>query len=173
MTRVGSVPTSDHPSSSAAQLKAEGVIVAAVADQLGLDLRCERLVTSIPISKNAHVEVDAATPDRSTVVEAYARQGKLRGAQLKKVAQDVLKLSLVKTERAPADTRAVIAFASEEACQSITGWVREAANRLGIEFVVVAVPLDVRDEILRAQNRQVMVNIDQVADDVAIEDSEN
>lgn len=160
----------DHPSSSAVQVEAEARIVAAVAAALRLDLINDRSITSIPIGDQVHVEVDAATRDRSTVVEAYARQGSLKGAQLKKIAQDVLKLALIKAERAPAETRAVIAFASDEARQSISGWVQEAADRFGVTLLTVEIPTDLRNKIVHAQNRQIMINVDEVADDMALDD---
>jgi hypothetical protein len=76
--------------------------------------------------------VDAATADRSTVVEAYARQGKLKGAQLKKIAQDILKLALLKRQPGHERTETIIAFASQEAHDSISGWLQEAAAEFGV-----------------------------------------
>jgi hypothetical protein len=35
------------------------------------------------------VAVDARSPDNSVFVEAYARQSSLKGAQLKKIGQDI------------------------------------------------------------------------------------
>jgi hypothetical protein len=78
------------------------------------------------------IEVDAATADRSTVVEAYARQGKLKGAQLKKIAQDILKLALLKRQPGHERTETIIAFASQEAHDSISGWLQEAAAEFGV-----------------------------------------
>ena len=74
----------DHPSSSAVQKAAEASIVDAAAKALGLDLIRDRGVTSVVIGEGLHVEVDAATRDQSTVIEAYARQGALKGAQLRR-----------------------------------------------------------------------------------------
>ena len=71
--------------------------------------------------------------------------------------------------RAPADTHAVIVFASQEAQRSITGWVREAAIRFDVRLMTVEIPSDLREAIIRAQSRQVMINAVDLADDVAIE----
>lgn len=161
--------TREHPSNSAVQKSAEASIIAAAAAALSLDLVRDRQATSISIGDHVHVEVDAATYDQSTVVEAYARQGTLKGAQLKKIAQDVLKLALIKQHRAPADTVAVIVFASDEAQRSISGWVREAADRFGVCLMTVEIPPEVRAAIVQAQSRQVMINAIDVADDVSLE----
>ncbi len=102
------------------------------------------------------------------MVEACARQGRLKGAQLRKVAQDILKLALLQEGSESKSIERFIVFASTEAEQSVKGWVREAAERFGIRFLVVDVPQELRDSILTAQSRQVMVNVDQVADDVGV-----
>ena len=119
------------------------------------------------------VEVDARSPDSSVFVEAYARQGPLEGAQMKKIGQDILKLALLRREATFADTRAIIAFASNEARESVRGWLRRAADAFGVELLVVAIPEDLRNEILSAQSRQMMVNVDatlaETADDVGPE----
>lgn len=151
------------------QKEAEAGIIDAAAAVLGFDLVRERDITSISIGDGVHVEVDAAADDLSIVVEAYARQGPLKGAQLKKIAQDILKLALIKAHRAPADTNAVIVFASDEAQRSITGWLREAANRFGVRLMTVDIPSDLREAIIQAQSRQVMINAVDLADDVALE----
>ena len=112
----------EHRSSSAVQTRAEREIVCALACKWGVDLvpRPDK----IRLDGGVFVEVDGATPEFSVVVEAYARQGKLKGAQPKKIAQDILKLALVKRESGSERTRAVIAFASREARDSISGWIQ-------------------------------------------------
>jgi hypothetical protein len=123
--------------------------------------------TWIDLGGGTHIEVDAVSDDRTVVVEAYACQGRLKGAQLKKIAQDILKLALVKHQPGWGGANAIIVFASPEAHDSISGWLRLAAETFGIEFEVVHIPDTLREEILRAQQRQLMVNADQVADDIA------
>ncbi|PZS20248.1 MAG: hypothetical protein DLM57_01955 [Pseudonocardiales bacterium] len=150
------------------QTAAEAAIVDATAVHLGIDLLRHREATTISLGKDVRVEVDAASPDRSVVVEACARQGRLKGAQLRKVAQDILKLALLQEGSESKSIERFIVFASTEAEQSVKGWVREAAERFGIRFLVVDVPQELRDSILTAQSRQVMVNVDQVADDVGV-----
>lgn len=152
-------------SSSAVQTNAEGEIVASLAKERRIGLKQQP--GKIALHGGVYIEVDAATEDGGIVVEAYARQGRLKGAQLKKVAQDILKLALLKREPKREQTQAIIAFASQEAYDSISGWVRQAATSFGVELVVVPISEELREKIVKAQGRQVMVNVDEIADDVA------
>ena len=113
------------------------------------------------------VEVDARAQDSSVFVEAYARQGPLKGAQLKKIGQDILKLALLQRESTFSGSRAIIAFASDEARDSVRGWLRRATDAFGVELLVVPIPEVLRNEILAAQSRQMMENIDVTLADVA------
>ena len=158
----------EHLSSSAVQTKAETEIVCALALKCGIELVHQP--EKIPLGGGVYVEVDGATPDRSVVVEAYARQGKLKGAQPKKIAQDILKLALLKRESGREIKRAVIAFASQEARESISGWIQQAAVAFDIELIVVEISKQLRAEICAAQHRQIMVNLDHVADDIVLSD---
>jgi len=157
-------PEGEHLSSSRVQRDAEAEILASLARRAGFSGLA--YAGPIQIAGGVRVEVDGATPGAGVLVEAYARQGSLKGAQLKKIAQDILKLALVKTEPGRETTRTVIAFASQDAHDSITGWLNQAARTFGVELTVVEIPEELRDRIRRAQDRQMMVNADQVADDV-------
>ena len=68
------------------------------------------------------------------------------------------------------DAQTVIAFASEEAHDSIRGWLRHAAETLGVRLFVVEIPNDLRARIRAAQEGQVMVNLSvaEVAEDVNV-----
>ncbi len=158
----------DHMSDSTVQRNAEAAIINSLAESLGTPGALKPKRVAVP--GGAFVELDASSDDDSVLVEAYARQGRLQGAQLKKVSQDILKLAFLKGDKARSASRAVIVFASEEACASITGWVRAAADHFRVELLVVDIPESVRVEIRAAQARLVMVNLvipaDEVADDV-------
>ena len=163
--------TSKHLSDSAVQKDAEGAIVEALAIQL--EFKGALKPRRVAVRGGGFVQLDACSDDQSILVEAYARQGKLRGAQIKKISQDILKLALLKRDPRMRDSRAIAAFASEEARDSITGWIRSAAVQFDVELVVVDIPGALRDEIKEAQARQVMVNVEipvtDMADDVTLE----
>jgi hypothetical protein len=157
---------SEHKGNAIVQMRAEAEIVKALATERKIELVKP---LKIPLAGGVHIEVDAATPDGSIVVEAYAHQGTLKGGQRKKIAQDILKLALLRKEPGHEGTTAIIVFASKEAHDSVSGWVLQAAKAFDVEFLVVDIPPELRDEILRAQGHQMMVSIDEVADDVALE----
>lgn len=145
-----------HLSDSAAQRDAEAVII----DRLSADLDVSLVAGGrVPVGNGAYVEVDARSPDNDVFVEAYARQGALKGAQTKKVGQDILKMALLRRMPQYADTRTIIAFASHEARASLRGWLARAADEFGVELRAVDVPGDLRERVLQAQQRQVMVNL--------------
>lgn len=138
--------------------------MAALIDQEGLPDLPDR---EIDLGDGVHVMVDGAAADKSVLVEAYARQGTLRGAQLKKVAQDILKLATIRDRPDYAQARAIIVFASEAALDSVRGWLRRAAEQQRVELLRIELDDDTRAAIERAQSRQVMVNLDLVSSDVA------
>ena len=158
-----------HQSDSAVQRDAETAIIDALAAKIGVVLVNGGTLT---LSGGARIKLDARSEDGRFAVEAYARQGTLKGGQLKKIAQDVLKLALLRREPGYADVRPIVVFASEEARSSITGWVNRAAEVFGVEFHVVDIDPGLRDAIVATQGRQKMVNVDlsAAADDLTIQE---
>lgn len=154
-----------HASDSTVQAEAEAVIIDAFAADQQVVL--ERRPSRLPVGEGVWVEVDARSEDPPVFVEAYARQGRLKGAQLKKVAQDILKLALLRRQSAHAEARAVVVFASVEAERSVTGWLRQAAATFEVELCVVDIPEQDRQRILAAQERQKMTNLEMSASDLA------
>lgn len=158
-----------HLSDSGVQRDAEDVILQQAAAALGVRLLAP---TNHQLPDGVHVEIDGVSPDRQVFVEAYARQGRLKGAQLKKVGQDILKLSLIR-RTCGTEVRTVIVLASPEAEQSIRGWLRYAADVFGVELLVVEIEEVWRERIRAAQAKQLMVNISagDLADDVDVVDA--
>lgn len=142
-----------HVADSKDQRTAEAVIRNLMALELGVTLE----KTTIKLSPTTRVEIDAASEDESVLVEIFARQGSLKGGQVKKVAQDALKLITLKRERP--DAKLYLAFASAEAAayvQNPKGWLTEALRVWGVHVVVVEVPESTRRALLAAQARQIM-----------------
>lgn len=107
-----------HLSGSAVQRQAETSIVQKIGADLGVVLIPGGRIS---VGGGAHVQVDARTDEGDLLVEAYARQGALSGAQLKKVGQDILKLALLRRTEGWSDARMILAFASLGAKNSIRG----------------------------------------------------
>lgn len=89
------------------------------------------------------------------LVEAYARKGKLRGAQPAKLARDILKLKLIKdccTDFAEAKLYIVLSSQSTE--EHIRGWLSFAADKYNVNFLVVDLDEERMKELLLTQERQ-------------------
>ena len=145
----------NRSSNSLVQLAAEGVILGLAADVLGVSLAPRR----IQLPDGGHLNVDGfdAGPP-VTVVEVYARQGVLRGAQPKKLRADALKLLALRKLLYP-DARLVVVVASEEAERSFhVGWTKEAFKAFGIELCRVTLDPQLVATLSAAQARQHMNN---------------
>lgn len=141
-----------QPSDSTVQLQAEALILVDVGRQLGVEL-----IQKVGIAVgDARAEVDGASADQSVLVEVFARIGKLRGAQLHKVSTDVLKLLAIRESKP--DSTLVLAFADQEAADSIVGWRAAVLKHNRIEKVVADLPAGEREAIRSAQRRQNMGN---------------
>jgi len=143
-----------HQSDSHEQRSAEPLIRQAVSTAVGVELEPR----SLRLDGGARVDVDGVAPDESVLVEIFAHQGRLKGAQFHKVARDALKL--VTLRRSRSSCRLIIAFGDPEAaaCVSAGSWLAEALRVWEIEVVVVDLNEDVRASLRSAQARQVMVN---------------
>ncbi|WP_284747741.1 hypothetical protein [Amycolatopsis sp. RTGN1] len=140
------------PGSSAEQRAAEGVMIAYLADTLGLKLGPQRIVTAT----GARVEVDGADDNRSLLVEAWAHQGPPKVAQKHKVLADAFKLAWI-ASTLPMRPRLILCFSDEAAAkpfQTGRSWAAAALRDQHIEVFVAELPEQVRADILAAQRRQ-------------------
>ena len=144
-----------HKSNSEEQQAAEPIILAGAAAQLGVNLA----PAALKLPGGAQVRVDGVADDGSVLVEVFAHQGLLRGAQFHKVARDALKLITVARGRG-FGTRLVIAFGDVAAADCVTGksWLAEALRTWDVEVVVVDIEDELRATVASAQLRQIMVN---------------
>jgi len=87
------------------------------------------------------------------------RQGKLKGGQIHKVAQDVLKLVTVRKLLAP-NAQLYVVFADKSAAAILDGrgWLAEAARAWDVKPLVVRLDTKLRGELNKAQDRQRMIN---------------
>jgi hypothetical protein len=143
-----------HPSDSQEQRNAEALILQAVSASVGIELAPR----SLRLDGGARADVDGVAPDESVLVEVFAHQGRLKGAQFHKVARDALKL--ITLGRTRPGSRLIIAFGDSDAaaCVSASSWLAEALRIWAIEVLVVNLDADIRAGLRSAQARQVMVN---------------
>lgn len=152
---VSSARSHGHLSNSASQRGAEELIRELTATALGVALVPRRL----KLPGGAYVNVDGFHPGPPEIlVEFYARQGEVRGAQPKKLRADAFKLLAARKLLYP-NARLVLVLASEEAARSFNvGWTREALNALAIEVCRVSLDSKTVASLTAAQDRQHMSN---------------
>lgn len=143
---------SSHKSDSTEQQIAENHMLRAVEVKLGLHF-------AMGATLGIGVQPDGIDLENKVVVEAYARVGELKGAQLHKVKADILKLAYIDKKLGPG-WRKIMCFGSEEAAKSLRGssWAAEAARVFGIEIHVEPLPSEQAMLVKAAQERQRMVN---------------
>lgn len=149
-----------HVSDSSVQRGAEQRILELAGQVLGFDLKHRPWVdakTALP--GGARVDVDGYCPDPIVYAEVFARQGTLKGGQVHKVAQDVLKLVTIRRCIAPT-AQLYLVFADQAAAATVLGrgWLAEATRQWDVETLVVDLDPALRFELQQAQLRQRMVN---------------
>jgi len=137
------------PAHDSLQLAAEAQILEGAAALLRTTGLRKRRVN---LPGGSLIEVDGATPDMSAFVSVFARQGALQGGQKRKVALDVLKLITLRRQYPKA--KLYLAFSSEAAKASITGWTAEAIAIWEIGVIVVPLDDDLRERLARTQAMQ-------------------
>jgi len=144
-----------HPSDSHEQRSAEALILQAVSASVGVELAPR----SLRLDGGARADVDGAAPDESVLVEVFAHQGRLKGAQSHKVARDALKL--ITLGRTRPGSKLIIAFGDSDAaaCVNAKSWLAQALRTWEVEVLAVDLDAVVRAGLRSAQARQVMVNL--------------
>ncbi|MEU0792435.1 hypothetical protein ABZ342_20390 [Amycolatopsis sp. NPDC005961] len=145
-------PIEVPPGSSAEQRTAEALMIAHLANRLGVELQPRRIVTPT----GARVEVDGVDAAQTVLVEAWAHQGPPKSAQRHKVLADAFKLSWI-ASTLPARPRLILCFSDDAAAkpfQAGRSWAAAALRDQRIEVFVAELPEQVRAEILAAQRRQ-------------------
>jgi hypothetical protein len=144
-----------HLSDSDEQRQAELALIAALSLKLGYRLAPTPMRTGDGVT----VRVDGVNLEHSTICEAYAHIGKTKGGQPAKLAKDILKLLAV--ERANGGTwRKIICLADADAVSCLRGrsWLAAAVTTFGIQVEVVELPAAIRQQVVEAQRRQIMIN---------------
>lgn len=141
------------PGSSGEQRRAEVVMLNLLGERLGLTLRPRR----IPLGDTGvRVEIDGADENLTTLVEAWAHQGRPKVAQKHKVLADALKLIHV-AKILGAAPRLILCLADPEAAHHFTtarSWAADALRAFKVDVELVELPADLKAAVLTAQQRQ-------------------
>jgi hypothetical protein len=136
------MPSSD----TSVHQEAEAAILRAAATFLERpDLRERR----VNLPGGSLVEVAGATDDMSAFVQVYAHQGAMKGGQKRKLALDVLKLITLRKHHPNAQL--YLAFCSDTARASITGWTAEAIATWKVRTLVLPLEDELRERLVRTQ----------------------
>ena len=146
-----SVPINRSAGDSLEQRQAEEVLVARLAERLGLQLRKRRL----GLPEGGSLEINGVCDIPAILCEAWAHQGKPKSAQKNKVMADELKMLYAK-QFAPGRVRMILLFGGQEAASHFLAksWMAQALRSHYIEIHVVRLPENIRKSIRKAQKRQ-------------------
>ncbi|MEV4638093.1 hypothetical protein AB0J80_12150 [Actinoplanes sp. NPDC049548] len=141
------------PGHSREQRDAERVMLDLLGLQLGVVLEPARIV----VADGTRVEVDGADAERSVLVECWAHQGPPKVAQKHKVLADTLKLTWIATKIEPRPRLFLCLgdpLAARPFLPTSKSWAAHALQDLGVTIAVVDLPLEVKDSVRAAQQRQ-------------------
>lgn len=139
------------PSDSSAQRVAEPLIVAAVAEYLGVEL----VPASIDLGNGVEVRIEGASADRSVLVEAFAHVGPVLSGQSRKLTTDAFKLvwagGRLGAERL---VIAVVDVGAEACLLRPRAWLTAALRDSAVEVLRVSIDPDTRAHVVEAQRAQ-------------------
>jgi hypothetical protein len=141
------------PGSSQEQRDAERIMLDLLSRQLGRGLN----PATITVRSGARVEVDGVDADRTVLVECWAHQGSPKSAQRHKVLADAFKLTWVSSTMYPRPRLILCLSHTSAAAPFIPGsrsWAALALQDLGIDICLVDLPDEIRQGLLKAQQRQ-------------------
>lgn len=148
--------TDTMKSSSNEQQEIEKYVFAKLEAMLQVSLQNN---PKIYLADGVHIEPDFYSEEETVVGEIFAHHGKLKVGQSHKVAQDILKMLLLEKMRGRT-YRKYLVVCDGEIEKALTGKsaLAESIRQFEVELICIALPEDLRNKILIAQNRQVMVN---------------
>jgi len=146
--------TTAHPSSSDVQQETEEIIRGILAStNPGVSFASERIACG-----KEWVSIDAVGRDKNgeivQLVDIYARQGKLKGGQLKKPTDDAARLMLAAQHSDGTPCLRLVWCCQQAVGQVRRGWRGLALEAMGVEIEAVGLPASQVERILQAQKRQ-------------------
>jgi hypothetical protein len=126
-----------------------------IREALERHLKIEADITFSVTPKEWKIRLDAYCETPLIFVEIWARQGKAKPAQQKKVMTDLCKLIWAE-KLAGKKARKIFAVSCDESVSFLKGksWHGEFAKAHEIEVVTLDISTDIIDRVLAAQNRQ-------------------
>lgn len=140
-----------EPGDSPEQREAQTVMIRLLSKRLGIDLQPEE----VKLPAGGWLQLDGYSEQPRVACEAWAHQGEVKSAQKDKVTKDILKLMFVRGLFGTG-TKLILLFGDEAAAKFLRGrsWRAQAMRALGVEIEVVSLPSELREKVVRAQQRQ-------------------
>ena len=146
-------------SSSVEQVHAEEYMFAYIERVLNVKLEKN---PKLFLSNNqyTYIQPDFYSADKLIIGEIFAHIGKPKKAQDNKIANDILKMLLLE-KIAGKQYRKIIAVCDEAEKKKLQGMsvLGESIRQFGVEILYVPIDEKLRNEILKAQERQKMTNV--------------
>nr|MBR4280381.1 hypothetical protein [Clostridia bacterium] len=147
-------------SSSHVQMQAETLLFQKVQDRLAIPLEKN---PKVPLANNGltYIQPDFYSEEHSVVGEIFAHIGKPKKAQDNKIANDILKMLLLE-ELKGRKYRKIIVVCDEKEEKKLRGKsvLAESIRLFGIDIIHIEIDKQMQKEILQAQARQKMVNLE-------------
>ena len=153
-----------HRSSSHVQLQAESLLFEEVKQRLHVELVKNPRI-SVSDERPVYIQPDFYSADRLIVGEIFAHIGKPRKAQDNKIANDILKMLLLDEATGKKHRKIIVVCdVAEKAHLDGTSALAESIRRFQIEIMHIDPGNEMRQQVLQAQARQVMINTDHDSD---------
>ncbi len=137
---------------------AEIEILKLLSEHLGVTLRGKKRIS---VGHQKEVEVDGHCKEPKIIVEIYAHVGKLKSAQVNKIAKDFLKFQLIRAEVGFfQDSQCIFVCVCESVRRGIRDcWLAAAAKTFGIEIIYLQIDTEQKAVLRSAQHRQNHLNL--------------
>jgi len=113
----------------------------------------------VKLGNGATVEIDGLNERHRVLCEAFSHVGEMKSGQVRKLAQDMLKLIAVERDRGGNWTKVVCVY-DQPAANQLSGrsWLAAVARDFGFNIHHVTASESERAKIAAIQHRQRMVN---------------
>ena len=146
-------------SNSDEQQYAENVIFGELEKILGITLTKN---PRIYLNENTkvHIQPDFYSEEESIVGEIFSHIGKYKGSQPRKIANDILKMVLLDKVKNKTHKKLFVVCRDEEknVLENSSSWLSECIRQFDIEVIKVDIPDIIKEQVLAAQKRQIMIN---------------
>ena len=146
-------------SNSDEQQYAENIIFGVLEKTLGITLTKNPRIYFNENTK-VHIQPDFYSEEESIVGEIFSHIGKYKGSQPRKIANDILKMVLLDKAKNKTHKKLFVVCRDEEknVLKNSASWLSECIRQFDVEVIKVDIPDIVKEQVLAAQKRQIMIN---------------